>query len=84
MQNPCACRALAEEDYSGGPGPIAAAVGAGGDRLYKGGAVAASKLPSVNAWLTKQGSLYPDVIESLALGHLSRGDAMSAIITSEW
>ena len=28
--------------------------------------------------------MFPDVIESLALGHLEKGDHMSAMITSEW
>jgi hypothetical protein len=77
-------RALAEEDFEGGPGAVATAVGSDCERLYKGGAVAASRLPSVNAWLTKQQCMFPDVIESLAMGHLEKGDQMSAIITSEW
>ena len=76
---------MAEEDVElQGPGPIASALGDHADSLYKSGTVASSKLPSLNAWLTKEKCMFPDVIESLALGHLQKGDHMSAMITSEW
>ena len=79
------CRALAEEDItSDGPRPIAEAIGGAASELYSSGSVAASKLPSLNAWLTKEKCMFPDVIESLAMGHLDKGDKMSAMITSEW
>lgn len=63
---------------------IAEAVGKDAEGLYKKGSVASSKLPSLNAWLTKEKCMFPDVIESLAMGHLEKGDQMSAMITSEW
>lgn len=76
---------MAEEDFEGeGPGKIAEAIGDGAQSLYKSGTVAASKLPSLNAWLTREKCMFPDVIESLAMGHLEKGDHMSAMITSEW
>ncbi len=79
------CRALAEEDItSNGSRPIAEAVGEAATALYSSGSVASSKLPSLNAWLTKEKCMFPDVIESLALGHLEKGDHMTAMITSEW
>jgi len=28
--------------------------------------------------------MFPDVCEALSLGHLSRGDATSAMVASEW
>ena len=79
-----ACRAIAEEDHRGGPGPVAAAAGSEGGRLYTAGSTATSKLPSLDAWLTKGAGMYPDVVESLVKGHLGKGDQMSALITSEW
>ena len=78
------CRALAEEDVSSGPGPIAAAVGPAVGDIYVSGSVAASRLPSLNAWLTRNGSMFPDVVESLVTSHLDKGDHMSAMITGEW
>lgn len=43
-----------------------------------------SGLPTLNAWLTRQGSMFPDVVEGLVMGHLEKGDTMSAMITGEW
>lgn len=78
-------RALAEEDIEdNGQRSIAEAAGEAAVGLYRRGDVASSKLPSLNAWLTKEKCMFPDVIESLALGHLQKGDQMSAMITSEW
>jgi hypothetical protein len=34
--------------------------------------------------LAAQVGMFPDVCESLSLGHLSRGDATSAMVASEW
>ena len=31
-----------------------------------------------------QVGIFPDVAEGLALAHLAKGDAMSALITGEW
>ena len=78
------CRALAEEDVSSGPGPIAAAVGPAVGDIYVSGSVTASGLPSLNAWLSQNGSIFPDVVESLVTSHLDKGDHMSAMITGEW
>lgn len=76
---------LASEDDGGGrPGPVASALGAEANSFYVSGSVAASGLPSLNAWLTREGDMFPDVIESLVRGHLQKGDAMSAMITGEW
>ena len=78
-------RALVEEEAAGGaPGAVAEAAGAEGAALYAPGALAASGLPSLQAYLTKAVGLFPDVGEALALGHLARGDTMSALITGEW
>ena len=76
---------MAEEDVGNkGPGEVAGAIGEAAESLYRSGTVAQSKLPSLNAWLTKEGCMFPDIIESLAMGHLEKGDQMSAMITSEW
>lgn len=79
------CSALAQEDTEkGGPGPVAGAAGSQAADIYTSGSTRSSGLPSLNAWLTRQGSMFPDVVEELAMGHLQKGDHMSAMITSEW
>ena len=63
---------------------LAGTLGPEAEQLYAPGSVADSGLPSLEAWLTKQGCMFPDAMESLVLGHLERGDQMSAMIASEW
>lgn len=42
-------------------------------------------MPCVPVMLTVlQVGMFPDVCEALSLGHLSRGDATSAMVASEW
>lgn len=79
------CRALAEEDYSEDKTRrIASSIEGEAEALYSPGSAAASGLPSLNAWLTKEGCMYPDVMEALVMAHLGKGDQMSAMIASEW
>ena len=81
----CWCRALAEEDYSSRESSqIADSMGDEAQQLYTRGSAESSSLPSLNAWLTKEGCMFPDVLEALVSGHLSRDDQMSAMIASEW
>ena len=78
-------RALAEEDLAGGPGPVSMAVAAaGGADLYTPGSAAASPMPNVNAYLTKEVGIFPDAVAGLVAGHLERGDATSALVAAEW
>lgn len=76
------CRALAEEDVSGGAGAVAEAAGSDGQQLYQAGSAGASL--SLDAYLTRQAGMYPDVAERLVRNHLSKDDTMSALITAEW
>ncbi|KAI3431528.1 hypothetical protein D9Q98_004578 [Chlorella vulgaris] len=77
-------RALAEDEEGGGGGGVAAAAGSDGAGLYEAGSLAASGLPSLDAYLARKAGMFPDVAERLALGHLAKGDSMSALITGEW
>ncbi|PSC67647.1 Cyclin delta-3 isoform 1 [Micractinium conductrix] len=76
-------RALAEEEAGGG-GAVAAAAGGDSGALYARGAFAASKLPTMDAYLTRKAGMFPDVAERLVQAHLDKGDQMSALITGEW
>lgn len=83
-------RALVEEEHHNNSNNIKdnngvseAAEGAGLD-LYPTGDYTNSKSPSLNAYLTKQVGMFPDVVEALTAVHLSKEDTMSALITSEW
>jgi hypothetical protein len=38
----------------------------------------------MSAYLTRKAGMYPDVVEALAMGHLAKGDSMSALVTGEW
>ncbi|KAI7837860.1 hypothetical protein COHA_008347 [Chlorella ohadii] len=77
-------RALAEAEASGSGSAVAQAAGSDAGELYQPGAVAASGLPSLDAYLTRKAGMFPDVAERLALAHLAKGDQMSALITGEW
>lgn len=78
-------RALAEEEEkTGGRGPVAEAAGADGRALYEPGAFERSGLPTLAAYLARRVGMFPDVAEALALGHLARGDTVSALVTCEW
>lgn len=78
------CRALAEEDWTGGgAGAVADAAGKVGAALYHKGALQQSKLP-LPAYLTRKAGMYPDVAEQLVMNHLEKDDLMSALITGEW
>ncbi|PRW39240.1 hypothetical protein C2E21_6976 [Chlorella sorokiniana] len=77
-------RALAEAEASGSSAAVAQAAGSDAAELYQPGAVAASGLPSLDAYLTRKAGMFPDVAERLALAHLAKGDQMSALITGEW
>lgn len=75
---------LAEEDVKSSDGrrPLAEAAGAEVSTLYKQGeAAAAAKL---ELYLIKRVGMFPDISESLAMGHLKRGDTTSALVASEW
>ena len=76
------CRALAEEDVSGGARAVAEAAGIDGQQLYQAGSAGASL--SLDAYLTRQAGMFPDVAERLVGNHLSKDDTMSALITAEW
>lgn len=78
-------RLLAEEDDAAGPGPISQAAGEEGQELYQAGAVEAEGFKGkFNQYLIRKVGMFPDVCEALSLGHLSRGDATSAMVASEW
>ena len=80
-----ACRALAEEDYSeNSSNSIQSSLGDDASALYTRGSAVSTSMPSLDAWLTKEGCMFPDTMERLVHGHLSRGDQMSAMIASEW
>ena len=69
---------LAEDDHSG-PGPLAEAAGPEGASLYKAGDLAAAGLAGKpQIYLIKKVGMFPDVSEALAMGHLSKGDTVSA------
>ena len=38
----------------------------------------------MEVYLLKHVGKFPDILERLALGHLARGDEMSALIAGEW
>ncbi|GAX75565.1 hypothetical protein CEUSTIGMA_g3008.t1 [Chlamydomonas eustigma] len=77
-------RLLAEDDCSG-PGPLYEAAGPDGQSLYKPGDVAASGFESKpHMYIIKNVGMFPDISESLSLGHMSRGDNTSALVASEW
>lgn len=63
---------------------ISEAAGEVGLDLYPTGDYTNSKSPSLNAYLTKQVGMFPDVIEALTAVHLGKNDTMSALITGEW
>jgi hypothetical protein len=81
-------RALVEDEQlqreGRSDGAVTGAAGTAAAELYRPGGFSASGSPSMNAYLTKQVGMFPDVAEALALAHLSRGDTMSALITGEW
>ena len=80
-------RMLAEADASGDAGAyraVAEAAGEYGVRLYQQGDVAASKLPTLNAYLARRVGMFLDVSEALVQAHFEKGDDMSALITAEW
>eukprot|EP00879_Flechtneria_rotunda_P027676 GHRR01029657.1.p1 GENE.GHRR01029657.1~~GHRR01029657.1.p1 ORF type:complete len:344 (+),score=121.23 GHRR01029657.1:363-1394(+) len=78
-------RLLAEEDVSGGPGLVSEAAGDDGAELYSPSGVEAAGFPGkLNLYLIRKVGMFPDVCEALSLGHLSRGDQMSAMVASEW
>lgn len=85
-------RALAEEESQAGTAgtpspserPIADAAGPDGRALYTAGALQASKLPSLTAYLARHAGMFPDVAEALVTAHLQKDDLMSALITGEW
>lgn len=80
-------RVIAEADVSGDAeafGAISEAAGEYGLRLYQQGDMAASKLPTLNAYLTRRVGMFLDVAEQLVQAHFDKDDAMSALITAEW
>lgn len=80
-------RVLAEADASGDEDAfnvLGQAAGEYGLRLYQQGDVAASKLPTLNAYLTRRVGMFLDVSEALVQAHFDKGDQMSALITAEW
>lgn len=71
-------RLLVEDEHSG-PGPLAEAAGPEGASLYKAGDLAAAGLAGKpQLYLIKKVGMFPDVSEALAMGHLGRGDTVSA------
>lgn len=79
-------RILVEEDcngYEDAANSLYAASGDAGKKLYKQGDVAESKIENLDVYLTKKVALFPDVFERIALGHLERGDQVSALVTGE-
>ena len=77
-------RRLAEADMEGEEAYVAA-VDAAGERtaqLYAKGDFAATGLPAL-AYLTRHVGRFPDVIEGLCEGHLSRGDEISGLTAAE-
>lgn len=76
-------RLIAEEDLSSpGSRTLAEAAGPEVSSLYKAGdAAAAGKL---ELYLIKKVGMFTDVSESLARGHLKKGDTVSALVASEW
>lgn len=77
-------RALCEEDAAESTDSIASAAGSEGSKIYGRGAYRSSGLSTVDAYLTRNVGMFPDVVERLALNHVARGDHMSALITAEW
>lgn len=80
-------RLIAEADVSGDADAFRAIMEAAGEfglRLYQQGDVAASKLPTLNAYLTRRVGMFLDVAEQLVQAHFEKDDAMSALITAEW
>lgn len=77
-------RALAEEDIAGGPGKLSEAAGIIGAQLYTAGSFANSGIARKDIFLMKKVGLFPDVFENLALGHLERGDQVSALVAGEF
>lgn len=80
-------RILVEEDsngYEDTTNSLYAASGDAGKKLYKQGDLAESKIKNLDVYLTKKVALFPDVFERIALGHLERGDQVSALVTGEF
>lgn len=80
-------RVLAETDMNGDKDAfhaVAEAAGEYGLRLYQQGDVTASKLPTLNAYLTRRVGMFLDVAEQLVQAHFDKDDTMSALITAEW
>jgi hypothetical protein len=80
-------RTLAETDFAGDQdvfNKVAGAAGEYGLKLYQQGDVANSKLPTLNAYLTRHVGMFLDVAEQLVQAHFDKGDQMSALITAEW
>ncbi len=77
-------RALAEEDASGGAGPLAGLLAGAVGEIYEAGAARAVGAGSLETYLTRRAGMYPDVVERLVAAHLAKGDEMSALITGEW
>ncbi|GBG82176.1 hypothetical protein CBR_g34458 [Chara braunii] len=63
---------------------VSTAAGEVGEQLYVKGSFSKSNLPSVDVYLTRKVALFPDVLERLALGHLDRGDHVSALVAAEF
>ncbi|OAE24650.1 hypothetical protein AXG93_1964s1020 [Marchantia polymorpha subsp. ruderalis] len=79
-------RLLVEEDCNSNGAEDKFFSGAGelGQKLYRRGDFGSSGSPGVDVYLMKNVGKFPDVFERLALNHLGKGDAISALVTGEF
>ncbi|KAG9439863.1 hypothetical protein H6P81_020028 [Aristolochia fimbriata] len=55
-----------------------------GEKLYKKGDFADSKISNLDVYLLKKVGLFPDVLERRVTQHLEKGDHVSAMVTAEF
>ncbi|KAL3685414.1 hypothetical protein R1sor_003436 [Riccia sorocarpa] len=79
-------RVLLEEDIAsdGSDQRYYSAAGEVAQKLYHPGDFQASGSASLEVYLMKKVGKFPDIFERLALGHLEKGDVISALVTGEF
>ncbi|XP_010531250.1 PREDICTED: uncharacterized protein LOC104807591 [Tarenaya hassleriana] len=77
-------RILVEEDTTDPRDEIFDAAADAGQKLYRNGDFARSRLPDVDAYLLRKVGLFPDVLERKVMRHVENGDHVSALVAAEF
>ncbi|GAB2245892.1 hypothetical protein Droror1_Dr00001385 [Drosera rotundifolia] len=77
-------RLLVEEDAKGSDDVLFDASSEAGNKLYKRGDFAESKVNSLDVYLLKKVGIFPDVLERKVMQHFDNGDNVSAMVTGEY